>query len=395
MYRVFAFLVLSAIVCAAASTATHAGIVPSFMGLGDLPTGDYFSSANDVSADGRYVVGHARRLHPVSGGNADTAVRWDTTTGDITILHEDRFGQAYAISSDGTTAVGSTNNNPTIPYRWTDATGPIRIGSVGTTGAARGVSANGSVVVGTRVTSTLVGGDVVETSDAFKWTSSGGFVGLGTLGGTHSFGADVSADGSVVVGSADTSGVRHAFRWDSQAGMTSLGMLPGFTVRSSAAAISADGTFVVGSSIGPNVSGAPTSQAYIWSQATGLTGLGDLPGGHYFSEARDVSADGSVVVGIGTRSGLSAEAMIWDRVNGMRHLKDVLQNDYGLDLSGWTLHQANGISDDGKTIVGYGIHSGFGGEAWVVHIPEPASSILILTVFLVYGLRKPHRTDFN
>ncbi|MCC7316130.1 MAG: PEP-CTERM sorting domain-containing protein [Planctomycetes bacterium] len=46
-------------------------------------------------------------------------------------------------------------------------------------------------------------------------------------------------------------------------------------------------------------------------------------------------------------------------------------------------------------IVGYGIHSGFGGEAWVVHIPEPASSILILTVFLVYGLRKPHRTDFN
>ena len=160
MYRVFAFLVLSAIVCAAASTATHAGIVPSFMGLGDLPTGDYFSSANDVSADGRYVVGHARRLHPVSGGNADTAVRWDTTTGDITILHEDRFGQAYAISSDGTTAVGSTNNNPTIPYRWTDATGPIRIGSVGTTGAARGVSANGSVVVGTRVTSDPSNGQI-------------------------------------------------------------------------------------------------------------------------------------------------------------------------------------------------------------------------------------------
>lgn len=69
-----------------------------------------------------------------------------------------------------------------------------------------------------------------------------------------------------------------------------------------------------------------------------------------------------MVVGIATRSGLNAEAMIGDSVNGMRHLKEFLENDYGLDLTGWTLHQANAISDDGKTIVGYGIHEGSGND---------------------------------
>jgi hypothetical protein len=55
----------------------------------------------------------------------------------------------------------------------------------------------------------------------------------------------------------------------------------------------------------------------------------------------------------------------------MRKLQDVL-TELGLDLTDWTLISAQGISDDGRTIVGTGYHNG-GVEAWVAHIPEPAT----------------------
>jgi len=62
----------------------------------------------------------------------------------------------------------------------------------------------------------------------------------------------------------------------------------------------------------------------------------------------------------------------------MRNLQDVLVNDYQLDLTGWTLGWATGISDDGKTIVGWGTNpSGFN-ESWIAHIPEPASVGILL-----------------
>jgi hypothetical protein len=52
--------------------------------------------------------------------------------------------------------------------------------------------------------------------------------------------------------------------------------------------------------------------------------------------------------------------MLWDAANGMRSVQDVLLNDFGMDLSGWLLRQAKGISADGQTIVGIGVNpSGF------------------------------------
>ena len=57
-------------------------------------------------------------------------------------------------------------------------------------------------------------------------------------------------------------------------------------------------------------------------------------------------------------------AFIWDAQNQMRDLRDVLVNDFSLDLTGWTLTQATGISDDGLTIAGEGINPGGDTEAW-------------------------------
>ncbi len=71
-----------------------------------------------------------------------------------------------------------------------------------------------------------------------------GFMGLGFLvsdENNDSLAADVSGDGSVVVGSATTSTGFEAFRWTSSSGaMQSLGVLPGST-ESEAHGVSADG----------------------------------------------------------------------------------------------------------------------------------------------------------
>ena len=82
--------------------------------------------------------------------------------------------------------------------------------------------------------------------------------------------------------------------------------------------------------------------------------------------------------------------MIWDSVHGMRSLKMVLENDFGLDLSGWDLTGAADISDDGLTIVGSGINSGRY-EAWIAVIPEPASWVLLVAGAIGVALLRPRR----
>jgi hypothetical protein len=44
----------------------------------------------------------------------------------------------------------------------------------------------------------------------------------------------------------------------------------------------------------------------------------------------------------------------------------------GLDLSGWTLTAATGVSDDGSVIVGRGINPSGDPEAWRAEVPELA-----------------------
>ena len=86
---------------------------------------------------------------------------------------------------------------------------------------------------------------------AFRWMSGGGMQDLGSLGGSSSTAYDVSADGSVVVGS---SGGR-AFRWTELGGMEDLNLTyvymltclvtPDSDLRE-ARAISSDGRYIVG-----------------------------------------------------------------------------------------------------------------------------------------------------
>jgi probable HAF family extracellular repeat protein len=199
-------------------------------------------------------------------------------------------------------------------------------------------------------------------------------VGLGDLpgGDFDCWALGVSADGSIVVGQGASALGNEAFRWTSAGGMVGLGDLPGGFFNSVACAVSADGSVVVG--CGYTASG---TEAFRWRSTGGMVGLGDLQGGLFLSIAYDVSADGSVVVGDGV-SASGFEPFIWDALNGMRNLRNVLVNEYGLDLTGWTGLTARGISSDGLTIVGWRSNPSSDTEAWIATLDPavvPATSL--------------------
>lgn len=168
------------------------------------------------------------------------------------------------------------------------------------------------------------------------------FQGLGDLpGGEYESRATaVSADGNVVVGvgeSLNGLGDRRteAFRWTAAGGMVGLGILPGDGDHSWAENVSADGAVVVGSA---TRGGAEV--AFRWTAAGGMVGIG---GGS--RKAHGVSADGAVVVGTGIRIGGGMQAFRWTAAGGTVGL-DALPN--GIP------HLANAVSADGTIIVGGG-----------------------------------------
>jgi probable HAF family extracellular repeat protein len=272
-------------------------------------------------------------------------------------------GGASGVSSDGSVIVGSAETTffpGTIAFRSLnqgnlEALGDLPGGAL--LAITYGVSTDGTVVVG-RSESTL-------GFEAFRWTASGGMQGLGDLaGGSFSSTAyAASANGEVIVGDGQSAAGQEPFRWTSAGGMVGLGLLPGDT-GGFGSSVSADGSVVVGLS-----SDGLTPQAFRWTSAGGMVGLGDLPGGAFWSVAHDVSADGSVVVGDSTGATGGGEAFIWDAVHGMRRLETVLENEHGLDLTGWSLWDATSISADGRTIVGTGQNPDGFTEGWVAVLP--------------------------
>jgi probable HAF family extracellular repeat protein len=343
----------------------------TFTGLGFF--GGYESRATDISADGRVVVGFSN----------PNLFRW---TGDTSIVRPALQQARPAVSADGSVVVGAvlTPEDAFEGFRWTVGESFTMLGDFPggfpyPISRVFDVSADGRTVVGHGTTSA---GD-----QAFRWTPQTGLVNLGDLtgGDTASRAHGVSADGSVIVGYGTGASNRpRAVRWTVQSGLEAL-RDPSNVLQSEANAVSANGAVIVG---------VADFEAFRWTAGTGVVPLGDLLGGRGGSVAHDVNADGSVIVGSsdalrddghGTRA-----AFYWTAQAGMVNLRDLLISNGATNLAGWRLSEARGVSADGLTIVGTGLHDGRI-EAFVATIPEPATIILAAlaaAAFLAFALRK-------
>jgi probable HAF family extracellular repeat protein len=214
----------------------------------------------------------------------------------------------------------------------------------GTYSQPTGLSADASVIVGK-------GSSSAASQEAFRWTATGGIIGLGDLagGGSDSYANAVSSDGSVVIGNGTSAGKAlptggntaltiEGFRWTATGGLTGLGAFSGSPYGSDARAVSADGSVIVGAATPSD--GFP--RAFRWTPATGLVDLG-LPAGAAQAEANGVSADGSVVAGTSYNTG-SRAIFRWTAAGGLTSLGTI---------SGGTSGNATGISADGSVIIGY------------------------------------------
>ena len=349
-----------------------------FQGLGCVSQNWLESQAYGVSADGSAVAGWSFAGDEF-GYLTWEAFRWTAESGmqGLGFLQGGPYFRsgANAISADGSTVVGFSisGNSMNEAFRWTAAGGMQPLGDLpggNFESQAFGVSADGSVVVGYGISA--------NGQEAFRRTPAGGMQGLSDFpGGDYlSVAQAVSADGSVVAGIGTWGAVwadqQYAFRWTTTGGMQSLGVLPDAPAQTSRAyGVSADGNVVVGWSSSPNGTYNYRAEAFRWTAADGMQGLGDLPGGPFDSWAWAASGDGSVIVGTSLTDSDYNQAFIWDASHGMRHLKTLLETEYGLDLAGWELEYATAIAPDGHTVVGFGYNPSGWREAWLAVLSPP------------------------
>jgi probable HAF family extracellular repeat protein len=377
-------------------SATSASHAASIDWLGDLPGGWVGSRAFAISSEGAVVGGLSYAREYQSDDVGADAILWTEQSGLVGLggLPGLPATVVYGLSDGGLTAVGLAGYGSSVrsrAFRWDINGGMIDLGtlssspSVYNTSYAKAVSSDGAVVVG-RAKSP-------DGREAFRWTAEDGMVGLGDLpGGSHSSrAADVSADGSVIVGSGtvDESGVaRHrAFYWTLADGMTSM-PLPDEAAYSKATAVSADGLTVVGDT---GTESTFIHDAFRWTAEAGYQMLGAPTPDTMSINPRDVSADGSRVVGW---YGLPAPAdpnaqmvrpFIWDVEHGGRDLQQVLVDEYGLpELGEWAISDVRAISADGLVMVGSGRRRNESGvweeTGWRATIPEPATLLSLLSV---------------
>lgn len=343
------------------------------------------------------------------------------TITNIGVIPGGSHGFIRGLSGDGSTvaATGWTSGFQQRAVMWTSGGGLVNLGVhpsstiSSASSRAEGISADGSVIVGQA--SVMLSSSVIR---AMRYTAGGGFEDLGNpLDSLSSSAADANGDGSVVVG---TLNINRAFRWTSATGMVDIGNLPGATT-TNANAVSDDGNVITGISGGHafhwtsvngmvdiGTSGVASQgldisndgnvivgsmrplgsgdKAFRWTSATGMVSLGFLPGGNAsFSLA--TNEDGSVIVGRGSAYGSNTnQAFMWTQGLGMVDLNVYLPS-VGVDLTGWTLREAQAVSADGLTLAGTGLFNG-SSRGWIVTLVPTPGTFAVLGLGALASVRR-------
>ncbi len=346
-------LAITSLTASAQVTITNLGVLD---GIGN-------SAGGAISRDGSTVVGSSSS---VAGGRA---FRWTRTTGlqNLGLIMDgpNTYSYAAGVNADGSVVVGSctlpsNNYSDWRGFRWDQSRGmtelePYTSQSNHFYSAASAVTGDGQVAFGQ--TSNRDG------TNAAKWDASGAVTLLSTASGSVATGC--TADGAFAVGTANN----QAIRWSANGNALALSITN--ATQAHARAISDSGLTIAGDC---TVGGV--TQAFRWNQSGGATRLGLLAGGDY-SQAYGISADGSIIVGQAAVA-FGKHAFIWTQTTGMLDLNTYLTS-VGVDMTGWTLKYATGISSDGRSIVGTGDYMG-ADRAFLVTglaIPSPAAFSLL------------------
>jgi probable HAF family extracellular repeat protein len=365
---------------------------PSLRGIGFLPNpNNTYSECYGVSGDGALAVGGS--VVGGSGFNQLFAACANVSDLGLFPVYDDHAGgvsiHGMAAAFSGQTIVGYADHGAFSPmgiqaFVWTPATGPVEIGDL--PGGANGVPHSYGRAVSDDGAFVACIGQSTNGDESFRFeVATGAMTPLGELPGGNfgSYSYGMSRNGATIVGVSYSGNGQEAFRWTAVGGIVPMGFLPTLPTQtrfSSAEAANADGSVIVGESSSANT-GGNGYEAFRWTSQGGMQPLGDLPGAAFQSWAYAVSADGGIVVGRGSvpgncgpfGCGSAGHAFIWDTQNGMRDLHQVLTG-LGVNLNGWTLTEARGISADGTTIVGNGTDPQGQFEGWIAVVPRCGSA---------------------
>ncbi|HYD01516.1 MAG TPA: GC-type dockerin domain-anchored protein [Phycisphaerales bacterium] len=324
---------------------------------------------SDMSADGLTVVGSAYWHNAGGPGGTDFEVwKWTAAEGLSHLGYREMGGDVdnpVHISAHGEQVVfngiiDGTSHAIRLPLN--PAGNPVALpqpGGSGRNARPYEMSADGRVIVG-EAEYPAAGGNTLHRATWWYLNGVGG--NLGTLGqpfGVGSKASAVNANGTVIAGETGSAVGTQAFRWTSATGMQGLGQLsPGLESRS--VAITADGEAVFGNALVPvpDGSGQVGSRAFKWTSAGGIQPL-QLPAYRPNGNSPGLiccNADGSIAAGIGASADDGgSEAVVWHSRLGPINLDTYLPL-HGLDLQGRQLRSVIRVSDDGRTFAGQATH---------------------------------------
>ena len=295
------------------------------------------SGASDISGDGLILVGrHSYNWNHPDHGSLETIEAFYS------------FGDTMISMGHGPGAFPSNTNNP--PVSWTTATA---------------ISRDGITIVGAMKDYVNRQGEPIPVL-----TQKGFYTQIGNtyqdMGVPISFEPwevsimpeTVSDDGTIIAGFYEVplNFITQAFRWESGV-FEDLGDLPGGDVYSRVSDMSDDGEKIVGTS-----ATAKGTEYFLWTRDTGIQPISGLS--PTSSTSISISGDGEIIVA-NQDDGL----YIVDSKNGARNLTAVLQNEYNIDLTGWSLRQVQDISFDNYIMVGYGVNPDGKLEAFKIVLP--------------------------
>lgn len=363
MFLRFGFLFGIAIACQSLQGPANAAtfnIITGSPSSGRSP--DFYLS---LSADGSTVAGSG-----YSGG----PYRW-TAAGGKESVNDLPGGEGIVkvvdVSGDGSTLLAEVGFNQWV--LWNDQ-GEIQPIFDRNLYRATAISADGLTVVGYESTPSQ------SALTAIRWRADTGVVPLVEVSPGRSSASDVSGNGNVIAGWIRSDADHYsAFQWQTGDGdFTMFEPLPTGETISAITAVSRNGKHFLGSI---DVNGQ--NQSVILRENRPPVYLAPTAG-QLRSIAYGISDDGNRVVGVIDDLSRGNWAFLWDPEHGVRDLRDVLANDYGLadELDDLILRRIRGMSADGRTILGVAWKpSGPNSHSvspFVVTVPEPSTIAVAL-----------------